>query len=181
MFHADPYPGNVLFLPGDRFCFLDIGTFGRLRPRDRRRVGYMVWVLVDGDSDAVAERLLGFARLTPGATPDRFRDVLEEVVDDRYAGAGGSLAQLLLRELALGARHGVVFPRELMLVARALVGIDATITLIAPDVRFSELLEARAPEAARSAAARHPWAKAGGGAASIRLPGDGDRSTRPDP
>lgn len=146
LFHADPHPGNLLFLPGDRVCFLDFGMFGRLRPRERRRVGYMVWALVDGDYDAVAERLLGFARLTPGATPDRFREALEEVVEEWYAGdAGGSVAQLLLRELALGARHGVVFPRELMLVARALVGIDATIRLIAPDIQFSDLLEPALP------------------------------------
>ncbi|MEO8092419.1 MAG: AarF/UbiB family protein [bacterium] len=143
LFHADPHPGNVLFLPGDRVCFLDFGMFGRLRPRERRRAGYIVWALASGDFDAVADQLLAFAQLGPGARPDGFREALEEVVEDWYAGAeaGGSVAQLLLRELALGARYGVIFPPELMLVARSLVGIDATTTLVAPGVSFSELLE----------------------------------------
>lgn len=141
LFHADPHPGNVLLLPGDRVCFLDFGMFGRLLPRMRRRIGYLVWALASGDFDAVAERLLAVAQLASDARPDQFREALEEVVEDWYAGAGGSVAQLLLHELALGARYGVIFPRELMLVARSLIGIDATTTLIAPEVSFRELLE----------------------------------------
>ena len=152
LFHADPHPGNVLFLPGDRVCFLDFGMFGRLRPRERRRAGYMVWALASGDFDAVAEQLLAFAQLGAGARPDEFREALEDVVEDWYAGsqAGGSVAQLLLRELALGAHYGVIFPPELMLVARSLVGIDATTTLIAPGVSFSELLEPATGELRRA-------------------------------
>lgn len=121
LFHADPHPGNLLFLPGNRVCFLDFGMFGRLRPRERRRAGYMVWALASGDFDAVAEQLLAFAQLASGARPDEFREALEEVVGDWYAGAGAGapVVQLLLRELALGARYGVIFPPELMLVAGA--------------------------------------------------------------
>lgn len=93
----------------------------------------------------------GLSRLARPPARDR-RAALPEVVEDWYAGAerGGSVAQLLLRELALGAHHGVIFPRELMLVARSLVGIDATTTLIAPEVSFSEVLKpatARLPRA----------------------------------
>lgn len=84
-------------------CFLGFGI-GRLRPRERRRAGYMVWALASGDFDAVADQLLAFAQLVPDSRPNEFREALEEVVEDWYAGAeaGGSVAQLLLRELALG-------------------------------------------------------------------------------
>ena len=36
LFHADPHPGNLLLLPGNRICFLDFGMFGRLGRRERR-------------------------------------------------------------------------------------------------------------------------------------------------
>ncbi len=141
LFHADPHPGNLLFLPGDRVCFLDFGMFGRLSPRMRRRAGYIVWALATADFDMVADQLLAAATLAPGAHPDDFRDALHEVVQDWYGGEhNSSVAQLLLRELALGAQHGVVFPPELMMVARSLIGMDATTTLIAPNVPFSDLL-----------------------------------------
>jgi ubiquinone biosynthesis protein len=141
-FHADPHPGNVLFLSGDRVAFLDFGMFGRLEPRQRRRMGFVVWALVAGDFDSVADLLLPLAQPQPQADVAAFRLALAEAVEDWYDAPDRrrSVAHLLLRELAAGARHGVVFPRELMLVARALIGIDATTTLIAPELRFAELV-----------------------------------------
>lgn len=65
---------------------------------------------------------------------------MHEAVHDWYCSDSSSVAQLLLRELALGAHYGVVFLPELMMIARSLSGMDATTTLIAPDVPFSDLL-----------------------------------------
>jgi ubiquinone biosynthesis protein len=142
LFHADPHPGNLLFLPGDRVAFLDFGMFGRLNTRNRRKLALMVWALVQGDFDAVAGQLLDFATRAPGADPEAFRDALDDVVQDWYAGkANASIARLLVRELGLGARFGIVFPRDLVLVARALVGLEATTTLVVPERSFRELLE----------------------------------------
>ncbi len=142
IFHADPHPGNLLFLPGDRVAFLDFGMFGRLNARNRRRLALMVWALVQGDFDVVAGQLLGFATLGPGADPDAFRDAFDDVVQDWYAGKGNSsIAHLLVRELGIGARFGIVFPRDLVLVARALVGLEATTTLVVPERSFQQLLE----------------------------------------
>lgn len=141
-FHADPHPGNLLFLPGDRVAFLDFGMFGRLSARDRRRLALMMWALVAGDFDAVSSQLLGFATLLPGADPDSFRRALDDVVEAWFDGAqDAAVTQLLVRELGLGAKFGIVFPRDLMLVARALVGLDATTTLVVPQRSFRQLLE----------------------------------------
>src|SRR5262249_46460464 len=34
-FHADPHPGNVLYLPGNRIAIIDFGMVGRLSPARR--------------------------------------------------------------------------------------------------------------------------------------------------
>jgi ubiquinone biosynthesis protein len=141
LFHADPHPGNLLFLPGDRVAFLDFGIFGRLRPRDRRQLAIMMWALLQGDYDAVAGQLLRFATLGADADPQAFRDALQDVVADWDTGADPPIAHLLLRELGLGARFGILFPRDLMLVARALIGLDATASLVSPERSFRQLLE----------------------------------------
>ena len=31
VFHADPHPGNVFYLPGNRIAFIDFGMVGRCR------------------------------------------------------------------------------------------------------------------------------------------------------
>jgi ubiquinone biosynthesis protein len=67
-FQADPHPGNLLFLPGDRVAFLDFGMVGRLNARDRRRLTFMIWALVQQDFDAVTTQLLGFARFPTSHT-----------------------------------------------------------------------------------------------------------------
>ncbi|MBW0111831.1 AarF/ABC1/UbiB kinase family protein [Pseudonocardia sp. KRD-182] len=142
LFHADPHPGNLLFLPGDRVAFLDFGMFGRPNARHRRRLALMMWALVQGDFDAVAGQLLGFTTPGPQADHDSFREALHDVVEDWYGGKEKvSIAHLLVRQLGLGAQFGIVFPRDLLLVARALVGLEATTSLVVPERSFRELLE----------------------------------------
>jgi ubiquinone biosynthesis protein len=123
LFHADPHPGNVLFLHGNRVAFLDFGMFGRLAPADRRRMALVFWSLVDGDYDDVAERMLRISGHAATADADGFRNAVAETVEAWYGQSAHdySLARLLLDVLAQGAAHRIAFPRALMLLARALV------------------------------------------------------------
>ena len=148
LFHADPHPGNVLFLPGDRIGFVDFGMFGRLDPGDRRRMAFIFWALVDGDYEAVGGQLLRLSEFLPGADPAGFRAALADTVEDWFGerAADFSIARLLLLELALGARHGIVFPRGLVLLARALVNLEATAMIVDPQLNLAELADPLLPE-----------------------------------
>ena len=148
LFHADPHPGNVLFLPGDRIGFVDFGMFGRLDLSERRRMAFVLWALVDGDYEAVGDQLLRMSEFLPGADPAGFRGALADTVEDWFgvSAADFSVARLLLSELALGARHGIVFPRGLMLLARALVNLEATAMIVDPQLNLAELARPLLPE-----------------------------------
>ena len=37
-FHADPHPGNVLYLPGNRIALIDFGMVGRISAARRRQM-----------------------------------------------------------------------------------------------------------------------------------------------
>ena len=37
-FHADPHPGNVMYLPGNRIALIDFGMVGRLSPVRRNQI-----------------------------------------------------------------------------------------------------------------------------------------------
>lgn len=148
LFHADPHPGNVLFLPGNRVGFVDFGMFGRLDPSERRRMAFVFWALAEGDYEAVGGQLLRLSEFLPGADPEGFRAALADTVEDWYgvSAADFSIARLLLAELALGARHGIVFPRGLMLLARALVNLEATAMIVDPQLNLAELARPLLPE-----------------------------------
>lgn len=54
VFHADPHPGNLLLLDGDRVCFLDFGLYGRPNRRGARRMAMLLYALGKGDHQTVA-------------------------------------------------------------------------------------------------------------------------------
>lgn len=148
LFHADPHPGNVLFLPDNRIGFLDFGMFGRLDPTERRRMALIFWALMEGEYEAIGGQLLRLSEFLPGADPAGFRSAVADSVEEWAGERAGdlSIARLLLRELALGAGHGVVFPRGLMLLGRALVNLEATASIIDPQFSLAELARPLLPE-----------------------------------
>lgn len=152
LFHADPHPGNVLFLPGGRIGFVDFGMFGQLDSRERRRIAVMGVALLEGDYEAVGTQLLHLSEWLPGADPAGFRSGFAEVVEEWFGqrADSASLPRLLLHGLSLGARHGITFPRELMLLTRALVSLEATATIVDPRLDLSELAGPLLPELRRT-------------------------------
>jgi ubiquinone biosynthesis protein len=152
LFHADPHPGNVLFVAPDRVCFLDFGMFGRLGRSERRRMAFVFWALVDGDYENVAPQLLRLSSLQARADPAGFRAAVGDAVEEWFGlrARDYSIARLLLRILALGAGYGVVFPRGLMLLARALVNLEATAEVVNPELNLATLARPLLPELRRT-------------------------------
>ena len=147
IFHADPHPGNLRLLPGNRVCFLDFGMFGRVGPREQRRMALVLWALIDGDGDGLAEQLLRLGTRRPGADSEAFRTAVIEGLDqfgsdDRKH----SMTGLLMDQLAAGGAHGISFPRGLMLLARALVSLEGTAAIMAPGHDIAALSRSILPE-----------------------------------
>jgi ubiquinone biosynthesis protein len=52
-FHANPHPGNVMYLPGNRIALIDFGMVGRLSPMRRNQVVDLLAGLARHDEDAM--------------------------------------------------------------------------------------------------------------------------------
>ena len=176
LFHADPHPGNLLLLPGDRVAFLDFGMFGRLGVRQRRAMAVVLQGMITGDHAAAADQLLRLASRRPAADPEGFREAAADAVEEWLVAEGraGSIASLLLRQLALGARSGIVFPRDLLLLARALLVLEGTARVVVPDVGLTELARPLMPELERvllldAAGAEELWGRLRAGAPDLVL------------
>ena len=57
-FHADPHPGNVMYLPGNRIALIDFGMVGRLSPVRRRQIVDLLAGLARHDEEMMLEVLL---------------------------------------------------------------------------------------------------------------------------
>ncbi len=156
-FHADPHPGNVFYLEGNRVAFIDFGMAGRLTEQRRDQVLQLLLGLVRQQPGDVADVLLDWAGHSVADADALLQDIDRFV--DQYRGAP-------LRELHLGAmleevaailrRHRLALPADLSLLIKAFISLEGMGRELDPDFEMAaqalpvleEAMRARyAPEA----------------------------------
>lgn len=60
-FHADPHPGNIIFMPGNRIGIIDFGMVGHLTERRRNEIVNLLHAIVFRDENGMLEVLLDWA------------------------------------------------------------------------------------------------------------------------
>ena len=137
-FHADPHPGNVFYLTGNRIAFIDFGMVGRLTEERRSQVARLLHGLVSRDSSLVADVLLDWSdddQRDPDASLINLRTEIDTFVD-LYHGVplqrldiGAMLSDLLtiLRE------HGLSLPADLALMIKAFITLEGMGRQLDPD------------------------------------------------
>ncbi len=122
-FHGDLHPGNLLVLPGNVLCMLDLGMVGRLRGEDRRLM-IRYWInLVNGDFKRAFNYMLAMAAVDELSDVDGFRNAYLEIVNSWYGTTleESSIAMTGFRIVMEAARYGVVVPSDQVLLNKAMV------------------------------------------------------------
>jgi ubiquinone biosynthesis protein len=137
-FHADLHPGNLVVLPGAKVGFIDLGMVGRLDGELRRLLLFYYYSLVIGDTESAARYLTAVAQPGHRADPAGFRREVTEI-SGRWRSGGAtfetfSLARLVLESLASGARFGMYFPVELVLMVKALITFEGVGHVLLPGI-----------------------------------------------
>jgi ubiquinone biosynthesis protein len=149
LFHADPHPGNLIFLPPTQarpegaIGLIDVGMVGRIDNRLRERIDRGVSAVLRKDALTVTEIIVQV-----GDVPARFDSAaLEAEVAEQisfYHGMPLEQFQLgtALNELTEAIRrYHVMLPSPLALLLRVLVMLEGTGRLLAPNFNLVELLE----------------------------------------
>lgn len=125
-FHADPHPGNVFALAGNRIALIDYGMVGYLSRERRREVVDLLQGLVTHDADAVADVLGGWADAQSDADVDLLGQDIQAFVDRYHGVALGelNLAAMLLEVTRLLRTHAIALPPELALVIKVCVTLE---------------------------------------------------------
>src|SRR5215831_8489004 len=138
-FHADPHPGNVMYLPGNRIALIDFGMVGRLSPARRGQIVDLLAGLAAHDEQAMLEVLLEWRG--------------DEFVDEpRLAADLGEFAfdyaDMQLKDLKIGAllhrvsailrEHSIVLPTDLTLLFKALITLEGLGHQYDPEFRLIE-------------------------------------------
>ena len=113
-FHADPHPGNVFYLPGNRIAIIDFGMVGRLSPLRRNQVVDLLAGLARLDEEPMVDVLLDWAG-EPYVDEEKLAADVNELVFD-YEGVPLKdirIAVLLRRFAAIIREHSIVLPADL--------------------------------------------------------------------
>ncbi len=124
-FHADPHPGNVFYLPGNRLAMLDFGMVGRLTQERRNQIVDLLASLARRNEQGMLEVLLEW---TGDASVDDSKlaaDVGDLVVNYENVQLKDVRLSALLQEITMIMReHSLVLPSDLTLLFKALITLE---------------------------------------------------------
>ncbi len=129
-FHADPHPGNVFYLPGNRLAFIDFGMVGQLSRRRREELLSLLLGLVERRPQAVADVLIDWADQHGGAARQTDLAALEDEIEafvQQYHGtplAQLHLGQMLADVTAILREHRLALPGDLALLIKAFISLE---------------------------------------------------------
>ena len=137
-FHADPHPGNVFYLPGNRIAFIDFGMVGRLSEARRDQLMRLLLGLVQHEPQRVADVMIEWTG--DGATDEDGLTLEIQAFVQQYHG-------VVLKQLRLGAmltdlvtilrQHQLRLPPDLSLLIKAFVSLEGMGHELDPDFNMA--------------------------------------------
>jgi ubiquinone biosynthesis protein len=124
-FHADPHPGNVFYLPGNRIVIIDFGMVGRLSPQRRRQVIDLLAGLARMAEEPMLEVLLDWAGDAYVDEVKLANDVNDMVFDYEGVPLKDIRVANVIRQFAgIVREHSIVLPSDLSLMFKTLITLE---------------------------------------------------------
>ncbi|MCB9917783.1 MAG: phosphotransferase [Planctomycetes bacterium] len=141
-YHADPHPGNLMFLEDGRLGLLDFGQVGRLSESRRRQLVQLLAGVLARDEERAVDVLLEWA---PGASTDV--DALAADVRafiDRYHGVeldNLDVARLLMDVSEIVRENELFLPADISVLIKVFVTLEGLGRALDPEFRLSTHIE----------------------------------------
>lgn len=141
VFHADPHPGNLVALPGPKLGIYDFGMIGSISERTRYELLSCFACFVNRDVDAYLRHILDLAEDADPAKSDAFvREARDIVTGVLYKPARRKdIAFAFYHVLLAGAKSGVTFPSELVLLGKAFLTLETIGLKLYPEIDLEEM------------------------------------------
>lgn len=133
-FHADPHPGNVFYLPGNRIAFIDFGMVGRLTEERREQLINLLLGMVKHEPKRVLDVMLDW---TGDGVADEAGLQLEiQTFVDQYHGLPLkqlSLGNMLNDMVSILRQHQLLLPADLALLVKSFISLEGMGRELDPD------------------------------------------------
>lgn len=141
-YHADPHPGNVMYLPGDRIGILDFGMVGRLTDSRRDQITDFLSALIRKNEQDMLNVLIAWAG-DASVDEEKLSYDLSEIM---FAYDDLSLKDIrfgpLLSDItAIMRENNLALPADLTLLFKALITLEGLGHQLNPDFHMVDHLE----------------------------------------
>lgn len=141
-FHADPHPGNVIYLPGNVIGMIDFGMVGRLTDRRREQIIDFLNAMVLKDEEGMLNVLLAWSGDSEVDEERLAYDISEMVFSyDNLPLKDVQIGPLLADVTMLMRDNDLTLPSDLTLLFKALITLEGLGRQLTPDFHMVDHLE----------------------------------------
>ena len=132
-FHADPHPGNIFVMEGNKICYIDMGMMGILSDDFKENLAELIILLINGNADNIINQLIYMDIITPSQNTPELKEDINDLMKKYYGtklkNINGSIEDLLNTMI----KHNVSLPREFVMLARGLALVEESGKKLDPD------------------------------------------------
>lgn len=137
--HADPHPGNLMAVRGNKIAFLDFGIVTYLDDELQELCLRFVSYILRKDARGVVWVLLKISHKKLRTSPEKLQSAVSLCVLEWYDSSmrEDSISHLIYKLILLGIDHGLEIPANVTLFAKSLVTIEGTAGALDPNFNFT--------------------------------------------
>ena len=142
-FHADPHPGNLILLPGNKIGLLDFGMVGRIDERLREEFEDLLLAIVNSDVPLLTSLIIRIG----SAPSDLNQSSLQNDLADFVSHFGSQsleqldLANALQEMMQIIFRYRIILPAQVAMLLKVLVTLEGSAKLLSPQFSLIEVIQ----------------------------------------
>ena len=142
-FHADPHPGNVLVLPGNRIGLLDFGMVGRVDERLREDIEDLLLSIANRDAPRLASLITRIGSVPANLNRSLLQTDLTEFVAT-YGNVGLDrlcLGDALTDMVDIIYRYRIFLPAQVGMILKVLITLEGTSRTLSPSFSLMSVIQ----------------------------------------
>lgn len=142
-FHADPHPGNIMVLDQNRIALIDFGMVGQLNGEMKEYLAELLIALMQHRTLGMLRATARLCLISDKTDMDALRRDLDQLRNRYYdvPFSEVSLGQSLHDLFAVAKKHRIVFPPDLILLAKALLTLEGIVERLDPTLSILDMAE----------------------------------------
>ena len=140
-FHADPHSGNIR-LRDHKIVWIDFGMMGELTPRDRQLMKSGIRSLANHDTTKLVDTILTLGVCKKEIDYTKFTVEIEQFMDAYLEQnlCDIDITNMVQDMFTICHHHGIMLPKGISMLARSLVTIEGTLSVLDPRVNVMKIV-----------------------------------------